>query len=95
MLSISPDSLGAWGDEARKLHLTVSLLSDDANRVAEMFGVMQWNMGDEPGHTFVLVDKSGFVRWIGDYGAPEHGGLMYVPPDKILQEVMTRLPGGE
>ncbi len=91
LLSISPDSLSAWYDEARKLHLNLPLLSDAGNRVAYMYGVMQWNMGNEPGHTFILVDESGIVRWIGDYGAPEHGGVMYVPPDQVLKEVTNRL----
>jgi alkyl hydroperoxide reductase subunit AhpC len=84
--------LSAWRDEARKLHLNLPLLSDSGNRVADRYGVMQWNMGNEPGHTFVLVDESGIVRWIGDYGAPEHGGLMYVSPNEVLQEVAQRLP---
>ena len=84
--------MSAWRDEAQKLHLNLPLLSDSGNRAADMFGVMQWNMGNEPGHTFVLVDEGGIVRWIGDFGAPEHGGLMYVPPDQVLQEVTQRLP---
>jgi peroxiredoxin len=92
LLSISPDPTSAWREEASKLDLNVPLLSDSGNRVASMYGVMQWKMGNEPGHTFVLVDRAGIVRWIGDYGAPEHGGLMYVPPNQVLQEVDQRLP---
>lgn len=47
-----------------------------------------------PGHTFVLVDKEGVVRWIQDYGAKENGGRMYVPLDELYTEVSGRLQSG-
>ena len=85
LLSISPDSLSAWQQEGGQLGITLPTLSDGNNRVANMFGVMQWGMpSDEPGHTFVLIDRTGRVAWIRDYGAMEHGGLMYVPPTEIV-----------
>jgi hypothetical protein len=37
------------------------------------------------------VDAQGNVAWVGDYGAPEHGGLMYVEPSEIVAEVSDRL----
>ena len=45
----------------------------------------------EPGHTFVLVDEAGDIAWIRDYGAPENGGLMYMPPKDILGEIRSLL----
>ncbi len=45
----------------------------------------------EPGHTFVLVDGDGRVRWIRDYGAPENGGLMYVEVDELVAELAAQL----
>ncbi len=47
-----------------------------------------------PGHTFVLVDKKGIVRWIQDYGARSNGGRMYVPLDELYTEVSGRLQSG-
>ncbi len=49
---------------------------------------------NEPGHTFVLIDEAGKLAWIKDYGAPEHGGLMYVPPDELATEIDPVLSRG-
>src|SRR6266516_3074288 len=81
LLSISPDSVQAWAKAA------------SANRVATAYGVMRWGMSDGamPGHTFVLVDRTGRISWIRDYGAPEHGGLMYVTPKDLVPLVAAHV----
>ena len=84
LLSISPDSLDSWESEARKYDISFPVLSDPGNEVADEYGVMRWAVGAEPGHTFVLVDESGKVAWLRDYGAPENGGLMYVEPAELV-----------
>jgi hypothetical protein len=38
-----------------------------------------------------LIDESGTVAWVRDYGAPENGGLMYVVPDAFVQELQEHL----
>jgi len=92
LLSISPDPLSAWRQENDQLGITLPTLSDANNHVANSFGVMQWGMpSDEPGHTFVLIDRSGRVAWIRDYGAMEHGGLMYVSPTEIVTSIDSSL----
>jgi peroxiredoxin len=92
LLSIAVDPPEAWRSEAKPLGITEPLLSDEGNRVAQRFGVMRWMMATgEPGHTFVLVDMRGNVTWIRDYGAPENGGLMYVPPDELVPEISMAL----
>jgi hypothetical protein len=53
--------------------------------------VMQWAVGSEPGHSFVLVDESGEVAWLQDYGALENGGVMYVLPHEIVRQVSDHL----
>jgi len=94
LLSISPDPLSAWQGEAAQLGITLPMLSDAGNRVASAYGVMQWAMPTgEPGHTFVLVDRAGTAVWIHDYGAMEHGGLMYVPPaelDLLIKQQLSK-----
>ncbi len=88
LLSISPDPISAWKKEGNSLGITLATLEDDGNRVANAYGVMQWGMpSNEPGHTFVLVDGRGNVAWVRDYGAPEHGGAMFVPPDEITTQL--------
>ncbi|HEV8571564.1 MAG TPA: redoxin domain-containing protein [Actinomycetota bacterium] len=91
LLSISPDSLEAWREGASEFGIETPVLSDADNGVASTYGVMQWAMGSEPGHTFVLIDLDGRIRWIRDYGAPQNGGLMYVPPEDLVAEISNHL----
>lgn len=91
LLSISPDSVEDWAEQIREFGIETPSLSDADNKVATAYGVMQWAMGSEPGHTFVLVDKQGTIRWIRDYGAPENGGVMYVVPDELVPELEKSL----
>lgn len=94
LLSISPDHPDSWSQVEEEFGLETPLLSDPRNGIAARYGVMRWRVpphapveSAEPGHTFVLVDEAGKVAWIRDYGAQENGGLMYVPPDEILEEI--------
>lgn len=92
VLSISPDPSEAWAAEGSNLGITTPLLSDPENRVATMYGVMRWKMpSNEPGHTFVLVGIDGRIVWIRDYGAPEHGGAMYVPVPELVAQLAGRV----
>ena len=89
LLSISPDSLEDWREAGKEMGIEDfnGVLSDAENKVATRFGVMQWAVGSEPGHTFVLVDESGEVAWLQDYGALENGGIMYVLPHEVVRQV--------
>jgi peroxiredoxin len=91
LLSISPDPLEAWKQGASEFGIRTPVLSDADNWVANAYGVMRWAVGSEPGHTFVLVDERGRIRWLRDYGAPQNGGLMYVPPEELVPEIDSRL----
>jgi len=92
LLSVSPDSTQAWADQASTMGIHTPMLSDADNRVATAYGVMRWGMAsDEPGHTFVLVGVDGRINWIKDYGAPQHGGLMYVSPQDFVPLVAGQL----
>jgi peroxiredoxin len=95
LLSISPDPVAAWREEGHNLGITEPMLSDAGNRVWSRYGTISWMMGmSEPGHTFFLVDRTGRVSWVRDYGAPSHGGIMYVPPKEITQQVKAHLQSG-
>ncbi len=95
LLSIAVDPPDVWAAETAGLGISTPLLSDAGNQVASTYGVMRWKMpSNEPGHTFVLVGADGRVLWVHDYGAPEHGGLMYVPLGDLVPEVTERLSEG-
>jgi peroxiredoxin len=92
LLSISPDPVDAWRDEGTGMGISLPMLSDMGNSVWLQYGTVEWMMAsNEPGHTFVLVDETGMVTWVRDYGAPENGGLMYVAPDELAQLIQEHL----
>jgi peroxiredoxin len=94
LLAVSPDPVSAWRDEGNAMGLTAPMLSDPGNRVWMKYGTASWMMpSGEPGHTFFLVGGDGKIVWLKDYGAPEHGGLMYVAPDEIVSQVRLALAG--
>ena len=93
LLSLSPDSLEDWREAGEDMGIRDfdGVLSDAGNMVATKYGVMRWAIGDEPGHTFVLVNESGEVAWFQDYGALENGGIMYVVPQEVVRQVRAHL----
>ena len=67
------------------------MLTDADHSISAAYDVLQWAVGTgEPGHTFILVN-GGEITWVRDYGAPENGGSMYVPPTEIAQQVADAL----
>lgn len=92
VLSIATDPLPALTNAAQEWQTTIPLLSDTDALVSTAYNVMQWAVpSGEPGHTFVLVGHDGTVQWIRDYGAPAHGGVMYVPVDDLTHEIGLRV----
>lgn len=94
LLSIAPDSIEAWRNDGKQYGVQDyrNVLSDAENEVANRYDVMRWQAPTgEPGHTFILIDESGTVAWVRDYGAPENGGYMYVVPDAFVQELLQHL----
>ena len=95
LVSVAIDPPESWRAAASEASISSTLLSDADGSVSASFGVMRWAMGNEPGHTFVLLDADGQVRWIRDYGAPENGGRMYVPPQELLDDLARGRVGGD
>lgn len=94
LLSVAPDSPEDWLEAGREYGIRDfdTVLSDVGNTVATPYDVMQWQAATgEPGHTFVLVDEAGDIAWVKDYGAPEHGGVMWVDPDELVAELEPHL----
>ena len=68
------------------------MLVDADHKVSQDYDVLQWAVDTgEPGHTFVLVGSDGRIKWIRDYGAPENGGLMYVPVEELVDQIQKNL----
>jgi len=87
-VSITGDSLhllqnwaSAGGPKSGKV------LSDQSLEVSRMYDMLGPDVsmmpGMAPGHTFVLVNKSGIIVWRQDYGP----SLMYVQNDQIIAAV--------
>jgi peroxiredoxin len=90
LVSIAPDPVEEWRADGERYGIRDydAVLSDAENKVANRYDVMKWAAATgEPGHTFILIDESGRVSWIRDYGAPENGGIMYVVPTHLVQEL--------
>lgn len=95
LVSIAPDTVEAWRDDGEQYGIQdySAVLSDIENKVATRYDVMRWAAATgEPGHTFILIDTSGMISWVKDYGALENGGIMYVAPDELVRELKEQLP---
>jgi peroxiredoxin len=91
-LSIAFDTLAELNQVALEYGTQIPLLSDGEHTVSSDYGVLEWAVASgEPGHTFVLVDETGKVVWIQDYGSPENRGVMYVPVDELVLEIKNHL----
>jgi len=92
LLSIAFDSPQELAAGVTEYGTTVPLLSDPQGLVCETYDVLKWAaVTGEPGHTFILVDADGKIAWIRDYGAAENGGLMYVEPGELVQQMQASL----
>jgi len=87
IISISTDPTPLLAEAVQEFGVRSPHVYDQGGEVTAAYGADRWAMpSGEPGHTFVLVAQDGTIRWIRDYGAPENGGLMYVPvPDLVSQ----------
>lgn len=63
-------------------------LSDPDLAVSKQYSAEQYGMmgGTTPGHSFLLVDPDGMIRWRADYGG-EPDYTMYLPVDAILADL--------
>ncbi len=93
LISISFDSTEELSQGALEYDITsIPLLTDGEHEVSENYDVLKWAVASgEPGHTFVLVNADGKVVWLRDYGAPENGGVMYVPVEDLVSQIKANL----
>ena len=87
VLAVMTDSPGDLAEEADYQGITrIRMLSDADAAMSTSYDALGRGMhSDKPGHTFVLVDKDGRIRWRKDYSE------MYVPVANILKPVRDAL----
>lgn len=84
--SVTTDSmsqLSSWAQASGPKDSKV--LSDQSLAVSQSYDMLGNSMhaGQVPGHTFMLINKSGMVVWRHDYYPPS----MYVPNDQLLSDI--------
>jgi peroxiredoxin len=88
ILSIAFDPQDQQAVSKLEYGIASPMLVDVDHSVSKIYNVMQWAVSTgEPGHTFVLVNAKGKIAWIQDYGAPENGGVMYVPVQELTSKI--------
>ncbi|MHB8626416.1 MAG: peroxiredoxin family protein [Aggregatilineales bacterium] len=88
LLVVTTDPLNSLAQKVQTGGYKSLVLSDQDKQVSVAYDVLKYGMmdGADPGHTFILVDPTGVIRWRADYGgAPEYA--MYVPDAHILQDI--------
>ena len=91
IITITTDPIGVLTNYVSQTGITLPVLSDSNGQVYNEYGAMVYSMhpGQTPGHSFVLVNRSGDIIW--SYDAYRTGGVMYVPVGNILQSIRTAL----
>lgn len=88
LVSVTTDELGVLEQKVRAEGIGTPIVSDPSLSVsrsyeANLYGMMGNTMN---GHSFVLVDGQGTIRWRADYGgAPKY--TMYVPVPDLLADL--------
>jgi peroxiredoxin len=92
LISISTDPASEQAAQAQALGITVPLLVDDGS-VTRLYGADQFALPNgEPSHTFILVDETGKLVWMKDYGAPDNPNrTMYVEVGELVEYIEQAL----
>jgi len=82
LVSITPDSPDQLRQAVTDYGIHTPLLTDESRRMSSDYGVLGLGMhADMPGHTFILVDRHGMIRWRHDYTK------MFVPTSELLKAI--------
>ncbi|MGH3680737.1 MAG: peroxiredoxin family protein [Natronosporangium sp.] len=88
LVTITVEPVDLLAQNMRDDNLSSTALSDPDLAVSRTYTAEQYGMmgGTTPGHSFILVDPDGTIRWRADYGgAPDY--TMYVPVDAVLADL--------
>lgn len=87
LVNVTNDDERTAREAGRAYAIRTPLVADSDRDMSAAYDVLDYGMhANTAGHTFVLVDAAGKIRWRRDYwigSAP----TMYVPPEDILAEL--------
>ena len=94
IVSITSDPLDQITQKASDDGLTIPILSDPGLKVSKTYNAQEFGMmnGSRDGHTFVLVNPDGSIRWRADYGGPPRF-TMFVDDATLLAEIRKASTG--
>lgn len=74
--------------ELARFGLTTPVLIDASKEVSRAYDTLgRGHHADLPGHSFILIDREGVIRWRGDYPS------MYVGTSELLARISASLRG--
>lgn len=94
VVSITTEPLEVLNQRAAQEKISIPLLSDASVQVSTAYTTNNYTMMNDryDGHSFILVDGQGLIRWRADYGgAPRY--TMYVPMANLLAEIKRAQKG--
>ena len=87
LVSVTNDEAGVARQAAQTYRITTPLVADEDRDMSGAYDVLGQGMHpNQAGHTFILVDRQGVIRWRRDYwigSAP----TMYVKPDELFADI--------
>lgn len=82
LINITTDPADVLSEAVSAYGITTPMISDESLDMSNAYGAVGQGMHpNTDGHTFVLVDRSGRIRWRKDYTA------MFVQPDRLFAEI--------
>lgn len=97
LLSVALDPVDQWEDTIDQYRIKTPILSYQDSNTEQTYNLLPYSMGmgRRAGHTFVLVDKDGVIKWRRDYwpsrGHMVAGGTMFVEAKYIVEAVEKTL----
>ncbi len=87
LVNVTNDRVADAQQAAETYRITTPLVADEDRDMSGAYDVLGQGMHpNTAGHTFILVDRQGVIRWRRDYwlgSAP----TMYVKPDELLADI--------
>lgn len=89
LVNVTNDKDGDARQAAETYRITTPLVADEDRDMSGAYDVLGQGMHtNTAGHTFILVDRQGVIRWRRDYWLGSDP-TMYVKPDRLLADIPT------